>query len=1312
MKSFSLLKTNVGLSSNVQITIDSNGNLYLDSIDSNSILSNNNFKNFGFSSDSNYDTLIENFYNGLSAENVFFISNKDDATIMYDSFDNQIDDLYISGSNNITDNKFYNEDFEYFAPIYFSKTGLPKYFVIFRLDGPGVIPLTKDNFKTQFLSNLKVVTLFDLTTNSQLGKWLTNNITNNNSFPNSGFEMDFRGLEFSYWNGIDYSKGLWTKVPYYFDDVLEYENTFNDLEKFIFDGFKNNNIIYPNIFNLNFLFNDTPATATSLRTWSINRYAGFYLDDMIYSISVTTFLTSIVVSDAEILPGNILTSTFNKPFSDATLKQDQIFIEIKGIIYEVINVPINIAGFETNQWVILSDIDLSGQQSLINKNIVNIDSNNKITYANGNSFVIDDFCSADIWLIKIGDKYHTLQFSNGDYYIYTDYAFTVNSSTLNYYINYPDPSYNTTIDLTTGNSWTSSNIIPNTSGKINPISFPIYKLQFTEIKQFDETIVETKFTYHQYEIENIVTQTDEPKMYLTDLASNYYPKPKAEFTINNAVTSIPASSHYTANSELFRIIPNQNNSYDLNGLWNKNSIYVKWGFKNSLSTNEYPYYLNNSFISEINNKTADNFAIYPQKIGRNLEYFYSINSSTASWFYHSLHIEEIQNNSIIQDYNFDILSYLNLNQDYFSLFFDRKIYRNNSTILENISKFSYFNTGDADIPNITLFNGLKIKAYDVSSIKESNGLINSINVTNNNTYDDYKFSILMSKNNWTIFEDISNQNILTWTYSTNTLQWIIIDNWKIEKEYDLGDIVNYNEILFISLTNSFIEDPNYNPSNSSDWTYSTTNTLFFSPLNTYSNYLGSGTLSNLVYNSGEYYTNNGLFIGNNNTFYIPNTTYATGSIVIYTNQVWQSTTYPNNYLPTQNHTWQDNLGNNYNYWNKIDFVDSYGSPTTQWNLINLWDPYDIYYINNLVVYNNVLYYANAVPAIGVTPDSTINWTQIYSFVANTNTIYNSTIDNNNLIFYNNRYYLCTSNLGNSTMDNGICIFVNNVFKNILINIYINDNTLSNLSNTERDNLYNDLYVNLTANNFINAVNDVENNYGFVNKIKYIIINQSGSYIYDFSQITSFVNLETILSIDFPDSLNSRLESLIKTSVTLTQNQLKPTLTLNATELPSFSKRNYYNNLDLANTIEKNTVDPQVIPNYSGITNQIYNNLFRHSGYYDPIFLTIDLFKKGLSYSNTIFDTELTNFGIAKEVIQSKVNRNGSQLKLKNSANLKSIYPMLDEFGYTTQDMFIFKSNWDIEYYKECIPVVVNSAPLIVDTPVIYTPVEIPPKNVS
>ena len=81
----------------------------------------------------------------------------------------------------------------------------------------------------------------------------------------------------------------------------------------------------------------------------------------------------------------------------------------------------------------------------------------------------------------------------------------------------------------------------------------------------------------------------------------------------------------------------------------------------------------------------------------------------------------------------------------------------------------------------------------------------------------------------------------------------------------------------------------------------------------------------------------------------------------------------------------------------------------------------------------------------------------------------------------------------------------------------------------------------------------------------------------------------------------------------------------------------------------------------------------------------------MTYSyNSIFDTELTDFGIIKNLIISKINRNGNVLKLKNSTNLSSIYPMLDEFGYTIANMFIFKSNWDYEYYYECV------APPIID----------------
>jgi hypothetical protein len=48
MKSFSILRTNVGLTTNVKIVIDSSYNLSLDSIDSDYNLSQDRYKNFKF----------------------------------------------------------------------------------------------------------------------------------------------------------------------------------------------------------------------------------------------------------------------------------------------------------------------------------------------------------------------------------------------------------------------------------------------------------------------------------------------------------------------------------------------------------------------------------------------------------------------------------------------------------------------------------------------------------------------------------------------------------------------------------------------------------------------------------------------------------------------------------------------------------------------------------------------------------------------------------------------------------------------------------------------------------------------------------------------------------------------------------------------------------------------------------------------------------------------------------------------------------------------------------------------------------------
>ena len=1300
MRSFSIIKTNVGLTTNIKLVVDTNYNLYLDSIDSANELSDNKFKKVQFNKNNYYDELIPYFYDGLDAEIAFKVKYDNDNTLMYQTFDKQLDDLYIMGCENIIDNKYYEEDIEYFAPLYISKSGLPKYFAIFRVDGPGINNVNKDNFRTEILNKLKCVEIKDLTRNSDLGQWLYNNITNNKSFPLTGFEMDFRDSELSYWNGIDLEKGCYTQKAYFFDTKLDYENTFNDLEKFIYDGFKNNKIVYPNILNFSFLFNDQPATSTTLRKWSLNRYSGFYLEDMILSKSVSTYLPSILKADAVITTGNIITNAGNSPFSDSTLKLDKIFVEYLGNFYPVNKVNKTINGVQTTQWLITSDINLAGKQALINKNIINIDTNNKISYIDGTSFTIDDWNTADVWLININGKYHNIQMENNDYYIYSDYGFNISSNMLSYFINSPDPAYNTTIDMTSGDK---------------PTSFGIFKCVFTDIKNLDSNIIDTEFSKFEYNNDTDVIQNDEPKMYFTNLDSKNNPKSKVDYVINNLTANIPVASHYTANSETFRITDN-----NLNNLWRKNQEFVKWGFKNSISSNDYPYLLNNSFVAEDFNMTTDTYLSIPNRISRNLDYFYSINSGTVSYNYHTLHVESITNNVINITYSFDVNQYLNLSYDYFNSFFDRKVYLNNSTIVQNASKFSYFNGGDNTMPNISLFRGIKAKLYDVDSVKILNNELQSVNIKCNNNYEDYKFTILFSTNNLTIETDTKDLNKISLTSSNNSLQWTIIDSWKHEKEYDMNSITNYSDVLFISSTTSYIVDPTVNPSNSSQWLYYTASTLFWSPTVSYGTY-STGLISStnsIVYNYGEYYTNNGL---TTSTFYNPTTIYNYNDIVKYHNKNWISTTGSNTITPDTTTMWRDSFNSNpTNFWTEIIETDP-TDPLTQWSIIQLWDSLTIYNYGDTVIYNEILYYTNAIlTTIGITPDSTNDWIKLYSFVPDTSYAYNNTIYTNNVIKLNNRYYLCTSNSNLSTLDNGINIFINKKYKNVLVNIYINDNTLSNISNVERDVLYKDLYSNLTAFNFINAVNDISNNYGFTNKIKYIVFDDSGSKIYDFDKLNSYKNLTNLLILDGPDEFRSRIMSLSKVSSTLNNSQFSAKSVLNNGTIVTRDQINYYNNIHLGNTIDQIKSDPQIIPNYAGLQNKLYNVLYRHSGYYDPIFLNIDLFKKGLTYSgNLLFDTDLTNFGNANQVIVSKINRNGNILKLKNSPNLKSIYPMIDEFGYTTKDIFIFQSNWDAKYYTECSPLIVvnNIANLStistsINQSVSFVPVQSTPKNLS
>ena len=1308
MKSFGILSTNVGLTTNIKIVVGGSYSLSLDSIESKEELSASKYKNVSFIKDNYYDELISYFYGDLPTDTAFHIKYDNDVDSMSDDFASQYDELYQYGARNIVNNKNYEEEFEYFAPLYISPNNLPKKFIIFRVDGPGIGKITKENIKSSIFQNFKTVKIFDLTKSSYLGEWLDKNFNNNSFFPLTPFEMSFDNLEFTKWNGIDYKNSGYTSKSMFFENVYEEEKEIFEFEKMVFDGYQNNSIVFANILNLSFLFDDTPANSDSFRKYSMNRYYGFYLDDMVQVKTLSPYITPFIKTNAVVLENNILYSPTGDPFVEGFLDHKIYYVEYLGEYYKVEKFKEtgnNILQSVTNgsvttqqftpqiftKWRIISDIKLVGKQSLLNKNTGLITSDKKLINYDLTNFVIDEWDSADIWIIEIDGMFHNLvkDTTDGSIKVYSDYTFQFNENDYTYWINKNVSSYTKKVSF----------LVDKNN---EPKKFKIYKLKFTDIKDFDTKIVDTEYSKYEYEKKYEITETDETKMYLIDLLSNSNPKDYDDFTYRNNVVNIPVASEYTANYETFKI-----ENGDLSEIWRKNPVYCRWGFQNSNSVNDVPYLLNNSLLFEDYNRTVNPFDPNPKRVDRNLDYFYTINSSTSSYIHHSLHIENNINGLIDNTFRFELDKYLNLGTysvgtvsatysfDYFSYFFERKTSFNFGKIKKNVKKYSLFNSGDKSIPNITLFKGIKFFIYDVENIKKDDSGKLSVNLKTSNLFDGYKFSILLSDNEWSV---TSNGSI---TSSANLMDWIIFDDWRMDKTYNINDIVVIDDILYKStLANNIVSNPvkpyTYSskrlqqtksaPYNQPYWDYyKISKNVFWSPT---SSYPGAGigddiaNLKDVVFNHGDYYVYDSV-IGGTDDFWSPyksNTTgYTASETVLFKGKYYMSMTFSNHYRPDFQSAFINSSKTAYFYY----WVDAQ-STSPKWRPVNLWNP-STYYPGlasaTYSIHNDVLYKTNSTnnhgSETGNEPGLSTNWTRVYSLKPDTSIVYASLT--NPIIEMNDSYYMINSNASLSTLENGINIYINKKWKNILINITITDNTIPDLSEKDRDSLYNDLNKKLTAHNFIQSINNIVNKYEYTDYLNYVIIEEDGSVSkYNYNSIEG---LPYYITCETPEEVNMKYNSLNRKPISTPKN-LKSSRTIESIS-NDLSNLNDYNKVPISAEISKNTNTPRPMVNYSGSNDITLDTIYRFSGYYMPIFYDIQLFSKNTftaSVGNYIFDVDLSEFGTMKERKIRKINKDGSVLKLKNDKGQKSIYPMLDEFGYTTTDFFIFSSSWEDEYY--------------------------------
>ena len=1434
MKSFSILRTNVGLTTNVKVVVDSSYNLFLESIDSTPSLSQTKLKKFKFNKNNYFDELVPYFFKNFPSEEAFKIRNLDsERSSMYSDFSNQYDNLYLMGARNIVDNKNYSEEYEFFAPLYVFKHSMPKYFIIFRVDGPGILNLNKENFRDEYLNKFKIVKIFDLTKNTVLGEWLDRSFKSNNNFPDRSLEIDFRTLEFSKWYGIDYETGGYTSRSKFLENFLAEERPLFDFEKYIFDVYSESKIIHPQILNFSFLFDDTPATPTSLRKWSLNRYSGFYLDDLELVDCITSFITTKLKDDVEILSGNILYSPTGDPFLSGFNSGENVWVEYDGIHYQVVsfdettsnvltskdtkNKTRNVLqGFKstskygetvkneqygnivTKKYRIISDIDLTGKENSLNKKTFYINRLNQIVGYYGDKYVIDDWDKYDIHIIEIIGTYHNLVKIDDFITLNTDYAFEFNENlNLNFWINNKDTEYLRTINL----EISSSN---------PPFCFKVYSVSFTDIKDFDNQIVENDFSRYEYEKNSSPTDTQEPKMYTTDFRTGNYPAIFSEYIYKGDIINIPASSDYTANLETFRLFKNE-----LSDLWRKNPIHLRFGFQNSISKANVPYLLNNNDIHEKYNRCADTSYFYPNPRFRNLDYFYTINSGSTDYSYHSLHIEKsyVQNINgrtvIKQDtsFRFELDKYLNIytysvgsqsatySFDYFSYFFEIPDYFINGKLKSNVEKYSYFESSDGTMPNITLFNGLKFYSYQVDSLVKNVDSIVDINLRTTNIFEDYKFSILLSQNVQHVNDDDQLEDLINWgnfthiqtegsniafrtsetatpsnifindrvniqssypfiwrdsdgestvnsvgqlssggygfviskthsssftysqtgTYKVNFI-WSLIKKWELGLSYSKGDIIIWDDILYKCDDDFTLTNPNLDPLDA----VSAKTIFLYSDKQPFWNPEFSYSDGDWIYREGDFWRRNSNSEGVD--FYYPkglgespyDLPIQNKNVVIrkgryFLNQV------ENNFkkIPQEPKPKWDISVDFGKEWKLVPRPKDWGSydelpsdtVSSKWDQIGIWISDESYVEDSYVVYNKTLYKCNSETDNDI-PDISPKWTRIYSFEADSDVVYSPT--DNKIISLSNDYYICNFNK-DYTLDNGITIYINKRWKNILINIAINDNTLDGVDNVDRNFLYSKSNTKITANNFIKQINDLDSKYEFIDYTTYVIIEEDGTFKkYNFNN--SITDLPYVIFCSEADNFELDTQSILYAGIIKELSEINPQRVLIDGKIDNLSKINYYSGIPISYSITQNKKLKSSLSQTGGSKSNIVtsksakigpktgnldieNTIFRHSGNYMPIFYDIELFKSTDEFGtsgNYLFDVDLSLFGIMKQRVISKSSRSGNILRLRSLDGTKSVYPMLDEFGFTVSDFFIFKSSWDFEYFFECSNINNNS----------------------
>lgn len=262
---FSIQRTNVRLTGNISIVVDEHDKKYLETIDSSLELSRSVYKGLAYNDDLPYAANLRTLTGKLAEKRSLYSVPDESMLTASHNLSNQYHQLYDYGCVSST-SKIVKSSFRFFAPMYISKsdveTGdMPDAFLIYRLPANNTGASIDDNlnFIDTLKNNATLIKAFDT-------KFLTSMLRD---MHDSKLRVRFdHGIVTE---GIDANLGIYTrKDEAGMNTLLANERTITEFENHITNSFQRNEMIFSNIMNLTFAFNDEPML-------DFVRYIGVYV---------------------------------------------------------------------------------------------------------------------------------------------------------------------------------------------------------------------------------------------------------------------------------------------------------------------------------------------------------------------------------------------------------------------------------------------------------------------------------------------------------------------------------------------------------------------------------------------------------------------------------------------------------------------------------------------------------------------------------------------------------------------------------------------------------------------------------------------------------------------------------------------------------------------------------------------------------------------------------------------------------------------------------------------------------------------------